>query len=662
MFRPDYLDDPNTNESDKIITPAFTDIKRKTLRTLYGIDDKDPSVVKHELLIDKSPKGSLDDGVKPLVDLLNAHPSYSTLSSCSGRITLFNPNHVAETDVAGRDIEGDVGKGYGAWLLSSHAKVTTEDVERILNDHHSKKKTEKTLLFKFEPLLLHVAASNLSRARQLLTLALNLGFRESGTVITTKRITVAIRGYSLALSTPLSSGGPLRPSREYITELVREANERFELNEEKLNNFERQVQHLFFKHERMDTSSCDDDESRRNLETYTTCLPAQLPTLNLWRHAAIAFEKDKSRKGDVSLIVFGGFGSGPENGTPTSKRSNKVYCLQRYDGVWDSNWKDITHTNNLKEEEEETFIIGCGVQKTIFPAREGHSACRLMSTEDPSPKSTALVFGGRGSPKQPSNELLLLSLSSNQANFFIPKDVRGAIPSPRWGHTLNALSGRHGTLCVVIGGRNECNIISTVHILSKVQSGHLLWEELHENIPRFDHCSIRLPSIEGKCEDELLVFGGLDSLDVVSAIANLNDQENTILLSFDSDGNKCMKQSQVSSSSRLLTFGASSICFLNKESSWGEHHVIVSGGLWKCSDNRACKSMEHVCLSRRNGFRHSQIEFCSSTAKEKINFGSMINHVSLEIPCDRSKTGVVLEIVTLGGGVPSFSFGQSFAR
>ena len=71
MFRPDYLDDPNTNESDKIITPAFTDIKRKTLRTLYGIDDKDPSVVKHELLIDKSPKGSLDDGVKPLVDLTN---------------------------------------------------------------------------------------------------------------------------------------------------------------------------------------------------------------------------------------------------------------------------------------------------------------------------------------------------------------------------------------------------------------------------------------------------------------------------------------------------------------------------------------------------------------------------------------------------------------
>lgn len=660
MFQPDFFDDPNSNESDKIITPAFADIKRKTLRALYGIDDKCSTVVNHELLIDKSPKGSLDDDVKSLVDLLNAHPSYSTLSSCSGRITLFNPNHMAEMDGVDRDTEGDVGKGYGAWLLSSHSKVTSEDVERILDDHNVKQKSDKTLLFKFEPLLLHVAASNLSRARQLLTVALNLGFRESGTVITTKRITVAVRGYSLAMSTPISSRGPLRPSSEYIAALVREANERFDLNAEKLNKFEREVQRSFFK-EGMDASSFVDEEDKNNIKTYT-CLPTQIPTLNLWRHAALAFEKHNNKTGDVSLIVFGGFGSGPVKGNSTCKRSNKVYCLQRCNGIWDSNWKDITRMNDVDDKEDGETLIGCGVQRTSFPVREGHSACRLISTEGFSTKNIALVFGGRDSPKQPSNELLLLSVSSNQANFFIPKDVRGAIPSPRWGHSVNALSGRSGTLCVVIGGRNESNIVSTVHMLSKVQSGHLVWEELHENIPRFDHCSIRLSLLDEKNEDEVLVFGGLDSLDLVSNSENFSEKENIALLSFDFDGRQRLKVSNMSGSSRLSTFGASTICLRKEDKSSGENDVFVSGGLWTFSDKRAYKSLEHVCFSRRTGSRHYPIKFSSSNANEIINFESMINHVSLEIPCNGSKNGVVLEIVTLGGGVPSFSFGQSFSR
>ena len=55
-------------------------------------------------VLDASPKGSVDEGVRELIDLINTSDGFITTSSCAGRIAVF----------AG-------GKGGGGdWLYTSH--------------------------------------------------------------------------------------------------------------------------------------------------------------------------------------------------------------------------------------------------------------------------------------------------------------------------------------------------------------------------------------------------------------------------------------------------------------------------------------------------------------------------------------------------------------
>ena len=202
LLEPDYCDDAESLDPDDTIVSSFKDIRQKTLISLY------PSGSVNSLIVDKSPKGSVDEGIQPLVDLINHHPSFATLSSCSGRITLFDPNSKSlatsstdstassgpinnntldhdESEKAQRfpDDNNIGGKGNGTWLLSIHRKITYSELEQALNQHkaslalnmtHETSDTSITphqaLMFKHEPLLLHVAASTIRRARQLLTI------------------------------------------------------------------------------------------------------------------------------------------------------------------------------------------------------------------------------------------------------------------------------------------------------------------------------------------------------------------------------------------------------------------------------------------------------------------------------------------------------------
>jgi len=492
---PDYIDDDNNqssnnnsnNNSDYVISPSFRDIRRKTLRSLYGIEDEtlkttntstststSTNTINHKLLMDKSPKGSVDEGIRSLVDLINAHPSYATLSSCSGRITLFDPMAMStntctssgtleggydhdndnvndndndndndnidtdtntkentnendninenETDDKGgesssedtKEVEGDKndndtnhnnktnkstnsGKGFGSWRISSHATITTNHLINELNNHAKSRhgnggggtgtSTDKdnnahyALMFKHEPLLLHIAASNISRARQLLTIACNLGFRESGLIVTPKRITVAIRSHALSLAIPLASSGGLRPSDVYINGIVNEANERFILNGIILMKLEEQVRENLFQCSKAGSlrviqqggEEDDMNQSSQSLNSFHIS-GSSLPDLNLWGHSAVCvpISGEKSST-DVDLIVVGGYGAGPvivpteslslipnKRTTKHCARSNKVFRLRRTNQIWDKSWKElqqkevpiITVTDGEKEEIE----------------------------------------------------------------------------------------------------------------------------------------------------------------------------------------------------------------------------------------------------------------------------------------------------------------------
>lgn len=92
---------------------------------------------------DASPKGSVDDGVRELISLINDAPSFVTTSSCAGRIVVYleGPPKPAATKSSSNEYEETTvdlprndlnlkssGKGGGRWLFTSHLPVDLNNV------------------------------------------------------------------------------------------------------------------------------------------------------------------------------------------------------------------------------------------------------------------------------------------------------------------------------------------------------------------------------------------------------------------------------------------------------------------------------------------------------------------------------------------------------
>lgn len=73
---------------------------------------------------DASPKGSVDAGIRALVDEINVLDSLVTTSSCAGRIAVYlegkKKGHVDVREPSEDGNAGPGGKGGGQWLFVSH--------------------------------------------------------------------------------------------------------------------------------------------------------------------------------------------------------------------------------------------------------------------------------------------------------------------------------------------------------------------------------------------------------------------------------------------------------------------------------------------------------------------------------------------------------------
>lgn len=122
------------------IPPNFTLKKERILAALAG-----PS----QSYTDLSPKGSVDAGIRDLIDRINTLDGIVTTSSCAGRISVFlegtKPRAQFDDAVVGVDEGGDIfdertvtgpvgGKGRGGrWLFVSHDPIeipSQTEVER----------------------------------------------------------------------------------------------------------------------------------------------------------------------------------------------------------------------------------------------------------------------------------------------------------------------------------------------------------------------------------------------------------------------------------------------------------------------------------------------------------------------------------------------------
>ena len=120
--------------SSTTLPQSFLSKKEKILETLSVPADQ---------YNDLSPKGSVDEGIRDLIDEINALPGCVTTSSCAGRISVFlegkKGNSSNENIQDGDKIENEGGErpetqagiggkgGGGHWLFVSHGPVDLAD-------------------------------------------------------------------------------------------------------------------------------------------------------------------------------------------------------------------------------------------------------------------------------------------------------------------------------------------------------------------------------------------------------------------------------------------------------------------------------------------------------------------------------------------------------
>ncbi|KAK8102863.1 hypothetical protein PG984_016009 [Apiospora sp. TS-2023a] len=198
------------------ISDDFAARKRKILAQLAVPDAE---------YTDASPKGTVDAGIRDLIDELNGLDGFVTTSSCGGRVSVFvegvkkkgsgavgQQNQQAQEADGGDEAEAEPaarpagmtlaaagGKGGGGnWLFVSHDPVPItgdqmdlKDVLGLINIHEEVDDEESSLKedssprlihFKFEPMILHVLTASPAHAQLLLRCGLQAGFRESGAI------------------------------------------------------------------------------------------------------------------------------------------------------------------------------------------------------------------------------------------------------------------------------------------------------------------------------------------------------------------------------------------------------------------------------------------------------------------------------------------------
>lgn len=223
---------------------------------------------------DASPKGSVDEPIRELVDEINNSNGYVTTSSCSGRLAVYleGPPRVAATlsdESKGEPINAEndsgvatsaSGKGGGKWLFTSHIPIEIVrldeegavlsllglEVTKQLSFPKGEDNTQRVHL-KFEPMILHILASSIEHAQLALTAATAAGFRESGvsSLMDTKGQPtppmIAVRSSGLAFDTTIGylSEGRVLPmvSEAYLYNQLRWANQHFQTNEERTARF-----------------------------------------------------------------------------------------------------------------------------------------------------------------------------------------------------------------------------------------------------------------------------------------------------------------------------------------------------------------------------------------------------------------------------------------
>jgi tRNA wybutosine-synthesizing protein 3 len=109
----------NTSRSEHlpIMSKSFLE-KKKTIFSALNVSPAEYT--------DLSPKGSIDEGIRELINVINSVPGLVTTSSCAGRVSVYveGKKKSSSDPRENETIAGQGGKGGGRWIFVSHDPVS----------------------------------------------------------------------------------------------------------------------------------------------------------------------------------------------------------------------------------------------------------------------------------------------------------------------------------------------------------------------------------------------------------------------------------------------------------------------------------------------------------------------------------------------------------
>ncbi|KAH6667528.1 methyltransferase TYW3-domain-containing protein [Halenospora varia] len=251
-----YINHNTMTSNSTPLTQSFLAKKKRILQQL-AVPDEDYD--------DLSPKGSVDLGIRDLIEEINALEGCVTTSSCAGRWKGGENGEgegEGERENVATTTAGVGGKGGGGrWLFVSHDPVDMtksalncaemlgmqrrDEAEMELSIRGSAREA-RFIHFKFEPMILHVLTASLHQAQTVLSAALQAGFRESGGLNLTSSTEqptpmVGIRSMGLALESIIGfehNGQEICTVPEWqLGNLLEISNDRFVENTKRIERF-----------------------------------------------------------------------------------------------------------------------------------------------------------------------------------------------------------------------------------------------------------------------------------------------------------------------------------------------------------------------------------------------------------------------------------------
>ena len=174
--------------------------------------------------LDKSKKGTIDKEILPLINLINKNPHYYTTSSCSGRIVILSKKSEKKQEIK--------------WLFAIHKPTSFKEISSKL-----KKLPNTSIWFRFEPLILHIAADSIPNAQKIVNIARNIGFKRSGIQSTRKKILVEIASTEI-LDTIIADKEKLLVNNNYLKILINEANKKLKRTKNKIKKFYNKIKNI----------------------------------------------------------------------------------------------------------------------------------------------------------------------------------------------------------------------------------------------------------------------------------------------------------------------------------------------------------------------------------------------------------------------------------